>query len=209
MKKIMLIALGVATLLAACATVNHYPLLLRYTPPSGNAPSWETLKAKVVTIAAFHDNRDVADPRLIGTRRRYNGVTIPFMSSAEPPAVEICRAAEAYLAHEGYAVREEMPQWDLHPQTVQGKWGDLVIGGAIEDFSIEAKSSLFRTVYECRLKLSVAVVDVRKKKDVVREKMELSSSYKTFAFRLQTAERMVNKLIAQAIEGTLGNIDKK
>jgi hypothetical protein len=209
MKKIMLIALGVATLLAGCATVTHYPLLLRYTPPAGIAPSRETLTAKVVTIAAFHDNRDVADSRFIGTRRTYNGVTIPFMSSAEPPAVEISRAAEAYLAHEGYAVREEMPQWDLQPQTVQGKWGDLVIGGAIEDFSIEAKSSLFRTVYECRLKLSVAVADVRKKKDIVRDNMELSSSYKTFAFRLLTAERMANKLIAQAIEGALGNIEKK
>jgi hypothetical protein len=205
----MLIALGVAALLPACATMNQYPIPLRYTPPAGYAQPWEKLTAKVVTVAAFHDNRDVADPRFIGTRRTYNGVTIPFISSAEQPAVEISRAAKAYLAHEGYTVREETPQWDLHPQTVQGQWGNWVIGGAIEDFSIEAKSSLLRTVYECRLKLSVAVVDVRKKKDVVRDNMELSSSYKTFAFRPQTAERMVNKLIAQAIEGALADIEKK
>jgi hypothetical protein len=209
MKKIVLIALSVAALLAACATVTQYPIQLRYTPSQGQARIRAKFKTKVITVAAFQDKRDVADPRVIGTRRTYNGIVIPFMSSGEQPAVEISRAAQVYLAHEGCAVREESPPWDLQLQTVQGEWGDWVIGGAIEDLSVEAKSSFFRTVYECRLKLRVAVVDVRERKDIVRETIELSSSYKTFAFRLQTAERMVNKLIAQAVEGTLTEIEKK
>jgi hypothetical protein len=163
----------------------------------------------VITVTAFHDNRDVPDPRTIGTRVTFNGIAIPFISQEEQPAVEIDRAVKTYLTHEGYAVREETPQWDLNPRTVQGEWGDRVIGGAIENLSIEARSSFFRTIYECRLRLQVVAVDGRKKKDIVRETMELSSSYKTFAFRLQTAERMVHKLIAQAIEGALADIEKK
>jgi hypothetical protein len=209
MKKIGLIALGVSALLAACATITQYPIQLRYTPPEGRARVQEKLKARVITVTAFHDKRDVADPHTIGTRVTYKGITIPFISQKEQPAVEIDHAVKTYLSHEGYTVREETPQWDLNPQTVQGEWGDWVIGGAIENLSVEARSSLFRTVYECRFKLKVVAVGVREKKDIVRETIELSSSYKTFAFRLQSAERMVNKLIAQAIEGALAEIEKK
>jgi hypothetical protein len=209
MQKIGLIALTGAALVAACAAITPYPLNLRYTPPAGRAQIQEQPKSRVVTVAAFHDERAVADPRIIGRRMTYKGLAIPFVASDAQPVVEISRAMQASLAHEGYTVRDETPQWDLNPQTVQRAWGDWVVGGAIEDISLEAKSSLFRTVYECRLKLRVVAVDVRQNKHMVRGNIELSSSYTTFAFRLQTAERMIDKLIAQAVEAALADIEKK
>jgi hypothetical protein len=209
MNKIGFIAMGVVTLLFACAPITQYPIQLRYVPQEEHAQTKEKLKAKVITVAAFRDKRGMADPRAIGMRVKCNGKKIPFLTSEERADVEITQAMKGYLSQKGYTVREETPQWDLNSQTAQQEWGNWVIGGAIEEFSVEVKSSFLRTVYECTLKLRVAATDVRKKKEMFQETIELSSSYKTFGFRLETAERMVNKLIAKAVESALADIEKR
>jgi hypothetical protein len=152
---------------------------------------------------------DRADLHTIGLRTKPNGITIPFTYSGERPEVMIAQVVRLSLFQKGYQVRPEIPQWDLNPQTAQQGWGDWVMGGAIEGLSVEAKSSILRTVYECTLKLKVVVADVRDKEGIVQQTEELSSSYRTFFFRSSTAERMVNKLIAQAIESSLADIEKR
>jgi hypothetical protein len=204
-----LITMGVVAFLFACAPITQYPIQLRYVPQEGYTQIKEKPQAKVITVAAFYDKRDMADLHAIGLRTKPNGITIPFTYSGEKPEVMIAQALSQALFQKGYEVRPGTPQWDLNPQTVQQEWGDWVIGGAIEGLSLEAKSSILRTFYECTLKLRVVVADAREKKEMFQETLALSSSYKTVGFRQQTAERMVNKLIAQAIEGTLAGIEKR
>jgi hypothetical protein len=165
-------------------------------------------QAKVITIAAFYDRRDIANLYTIGLRIKHNGITIPFTYWGERPEVMIAQAVRLTLFHQGYQVWPGTPQWDLNPQTVQEAWGEWVVGGAIEDLSIEAKSSILRTIYTCTFKLRVAAANGRQKESILQQTVELSSSYTTAVFRSSTAERMFNKIIAQAIESSVADIEK-
>jgi hypothetical protein len=209
MKKNAYIAMGAVVFLFACAPITQYPIQLRYIPSAAGYVRIEKLQTKVITVASFHDQRGIADPHNIGMRIKSNGINIPFITVGERADVETTQAMKGSLLQKGYTVREETPQWDLNPQTVKQEWGDWVIGGNIEKFNIEVKSSVLRTLYECTLKLRVAVVDARQKKEILQETMELSSSYKTVGFRLKIADRMVNKLISRAVESTLVDIEKR
>lgn len=165
------------------------------------------LKEKVVTVAKFADNRGVTDPRIIGTRVDSEGKEIPFVSSKGRLAANVTKAFKAYFFNRGYTVRGESPDWDLNPQNSSPKWGDLVVGGSIEELSVEVKTYV-RTHYECKIKLRVVIADVKEKRNLYTEKIELSSSYKGAVFRLKTAERMINDILAEAIERTLADLDK-
>jgi hypothetical protein len=178
MKKITFISMIGVVFLSACAPITQYPIQLRYAPSPGYRRI-EKLQSKVITVASFYDKRGIADPHNIGMRIKSNGINIPFITVGERTDTETTQAMKGSLLQKGYTVREETPQWDLNPQTVRQEWGDWVIGGTIEKFNTEVKSSFFKTFYECTLKLRVVVVDVLEKKEMLQETIELSSSYKT------------------------------
>ncbi|MBW2038344.1 MAG: hypothetical protein JRI46_01920 [Deltaproteobacteria bacterium] len=207
MKKMGLITMGVAALLLACATVSTYPIHLRYVPEKEPPQVSTELRGKVITVTTFGDNRGVADLRTIGTRVDSEGKETPFVSSREAPSANVTKAFKTYLFKKGYTVRGETPGWGLDSQTISPEWGGWVIGGSLEELSVEVKSYV-RTFYECKLKLRVVVADVKEKKVRYNQTIELSSSYKTVTFRLKTAERMINKLLAEAIERTLVDLEK-
>jgi hypothetical protein len=208
MKTIGLIATGIAALLFACAPITQYPIHLRYAP-EGEGPQAKTeLKGHVVTVARFIDNRGMDDSTIIGTRTKSNRKTVPFVSLQGEPSDNITEAVETYLFAKGYTVRGETPQWNFELHTIEPRWGDWVIGGSIEQLSVEVKSHV-RTVYECRLSLRVVIASIKSKKIIREHPINLSSSYTTVSFRATTAERMINKLIAQAIEHTLEDLEKQ
>ena len=208
MKKIGFTAIAAVVLLFACAPVTRYPIHLSYTP-EGEGPQTQTaLKGHVVTVARFIDKRGMDDSMVIGTRTKRNRKTVPFVSSEGEPAANITEAVKTYLFERGYTVRGETPSWDLEMHTIKPRWGDWVIGGEIEQLSVEATSHV-RTVYDCTLVLKVAIARIEDTKTIREHTINLSSSYTTVFFQTATAERMVNKLIAQAIEQTLENLEKQ
>ncbi len=208
MNKIGLTVMAAAVLLFACAPVTHYPIHVRYAP-EGEGPQAQTaLTGQVVTVAKFIDKRGLDDLTIIGTRTKRNRKTVPFVSSQGEPAANITEAVETYLLTKGYTVRGETPQWDLELSTIEPRWGNWVIGGAIEQLSVEVTSHV-RTVYECTLTLRVVVASIQDTKTIREHQINLSSSYTTAIFRATTAERMINKLIAQAIEHTLEDLEKQ
>jgi hypothetical protein len=207
MKRIAFITIGAAVVLCSCAPITQYPIQLRFIPNAGYTQ--EKPQTKVITVAAFRDTRGITDPRDIGMRIKSDGIKIPFVTVGERTDVETTQAMKGYLLQKGYTVREETPQWDLNSQNVRQDWGDWVIGGTIDNFTLTVKSSFFKTFYEGTLKLKVVVVDVRQKREMLQETIELSSSYKTVAFRLETADRIINKLIARAVESALTNMEKR
>jgi hypothetical protein len=208
MKKIGFTAIAAVVLLFACAPVTRYPIHMRYAPEREGPQAQTALKGHVVTVARFIDKRGLADPTVIGTRTKRNRKTVPFVSSEGEPAANITEAVKTYLFERGYTVRGETPQWDLALHTIKPRWGDWVIGGAIEQLSVEVTSHV-RTVYECTLVLKVAIARIEDAKTIREHTINLSSSYTTVFFQATTAERMVNKLIAQAIEHTLEDLEKQ
>jgi hypothetical protein len=208
MHKIGLIAMAVVVLVFACAPKTHYPIHVRYTPEEAGPQTKTALTGHMVTVARFIDERGLDDPTIIGTRTKRNRKTVPFVSSQGEPAAKITEAVETYLFNKGYTIRGENPRWDRELHTIDPRWGDWVIGGAIEQLSVEVASTV-RTVYECTLVLKVAIARIEDKKTIREHTINLSSSYTTGIFRSTTAERMINKLIAQAIEQTLEDLEKQ
>jgi hypothetical protein len=208
MKTIGLIATGIAALLLACTPITQYPIYLHYAPEKEGPQAKTELKRHVVTVARFIDNRVLEDPRIIGTRTKRNRKTVPFVALQGEPSNTITEAAETYLFTKGYTVRGETPQWNLELHTIEPRWGDWVIGGSIEQLSLEVKSHV-RTVYECTLSLRVVIASIKGKETIREHPINLSSSYTTVGFRATTAEQMINKLIAQAIERTLEDLEKQ
>lgn len=208
MNKIGLIAMAVVVFVFACAPKTHYPIQVHDAPQGGEPPAKTAPTGHMVTVASFIDTRGLDDPMIIGTRTKRNRKTVPFVSSQGEPSDNITEAVKTYLFSRGYTVRGETPRWNRELHTIDPRWGDWVIGGSIEQLSVEVASTV-RTVYACTLVLKVAIASIKDEKTIREHTVNLSSSYTTAIFRTTTAERMINKLIAQAIEHTLEDLEKQ
>jgi hypothetical protein len=209
MKTISIIALAVVVLLFACTPVTQYPIHLRYAPEEeGPQPSAE-FKEHVVTVTTLRDNRSVSDREILGQWVDNEDKVIPFVSSHGSPATSVTRAFEAFLSQRGYTVRGEPRSWDLDPQSISPEWGDWVIGGTIEELSVEARTEGVKVIYDYKLKLTVVVADVTEGKNKYEDTLASSASHERAAFSPTAAERKINKMLTEAVERMLDHIEKK
>lgn len=209
MKTIGLITTGIATLLFACTPITQYPIHLRYAPEGERPQTKAGLKEVVITITTFRDNRGVTNQEILGQWVDNEDKVIPFVSSQGSPATSITKAFETYLSQRGYTVRREPQSWDLKPQSISPGWGDWVIGGSIEELSVEARAQGVRIIYNFKLKLMVVVADVAGGKNKYEDTLESSSSYERAAFFSTAAERKINSMLTEAVERMLADIEKK
>jgi len=213
MKKIMQrigwMAIGAAVFTFACAPITHYPIHLRYTPEGTVPPASAEHTGNVITVTAFADNRDVADPTILGQWVDNDEEVTPFVSSQGDPAANVARAFETYLFQKGYTVRRVHEGWDLRPATIRPGWGDLVIGGAIEELSVDARAEGIKVIYDCKLTLTVGVGDVTEQKGIYENTVELSFSYERVNFSRAFAEKKTNKMLTTAVEQALDDLEKK
>jgi hypothetical protein len=213
MKKIMhtigWMAIGAAVFTFACAPTTQYPIHLRYAPEGNVPPASAERLGNVVTVTAFADNRDVSDQKLLGQWVDNDDKVIPFVSSKGNPATNVTRTVETHLSQKGYTVRGEPGGWDLRPETIRPGWGDLVVGGSIEELSVNARAEGIRIIYECKLQLLVGVADVKARKSIYEDTVELSFSYDRVTFSRAFAERKTNKMLTKAVEQALDDMEKE
>lgn len=209
MKKIVWIVMGAAIFTFACAPITHYPIHLRYTPEGNVPPASAEHKGKVITVTAFADNRDVPDQTTLGQWVDNEGKVIPFVSSKGDPATNVARAFETYLSRKGYAVQRKHEGWNLRPETIRSGWGDLVLGGAIEELSVNARAKGIKVIYDCKLKLIVGVGDVNERKSIYKNTVELSFSYERVRFSRAFAEQKTNKMLTKVVAQALEEMEKE
>jgi len=213
MKKIMhtigCMIIGAALFTFACAPITQYPIHLRYAPEGKVPPASAERLVNVVTVTAFADNRDVSDPEILGQWVDNDDKVTPFVSSKGNPATNVAQAFETCLSQKGYTVRGEAGGWDLRPETIRPGWGDLVIGGSIEELSVNARAEGIRIIYECKLKLIVGVADAKARKSIYEDTVELSFSYERVTFSRAFAEQKTNKMLTKAVEQALDDMEKK
>jgi hypothetical protein len=197
-RKLMCVMLLLA--LASCAGFSRYPIDLSYQPMAGRA----TAEKGTVTVVLFNDKRDVADKKVIGMK---DGET-KFISLGEGPASGVSDAVRAYLQSRGYTVNKVYEAWDGTAQSLRPEWGDMVVGGDIEDLDITVNSAFPKTKYRCSLKLRVIMADAKTKTILNKEKIESSLSYDTVYFSRDKAEELMNSTLADALEKTLNKIGK-
>jgi hypothetical protein len=149
MKKLFYIVLLFA--LASCASTSPYTLDLAYQPTAPRA----TIEEGTLTVVLFNDKRDVADKTLIGMKDDEE----KFVSFSYGPARAVSDAVGAYLQNRGYIVHTLYEAWDGTAQSLKPEWGDMVIGGNIEDLHITVTSAFPKTKYRCSVKLRVIMAD--------------------------------------------------
>jgi hypothetical protein len=198
MKKMFYIVLLFA--LASCAGASPYTIDLSYQPTARKA----TAEKGTVTVVLFNDKRDVTDKTLIGMKDDEER----FVSFSYGAARAVSDAVGAYLQSRGYTVNRVNEAWDGTAQSSRPEWGDLVVGGDIEDLNITVTSAFPKTEYRGSVKLRVIMADPKTKTILQKEKVESSSSYVTVYFSRDKAEELINSTLADAMEKTLDKIGK-
>ncbi len=156
-----------------------------------------------MTVALFNDKRVVMDRRFLGKKDN----EINFISLPEAPAAAIAVAFQTYLENRGYTATRVTDVWDGTSNSTIPGWGDMVIGGFIEDFAITVNSDLLQTEYTCKVKLVVIFADPRKQAITHQERIEATTSLVTVAFSLDQAQELMNNILAEVVEKSLADIN--
>lgn len=199
MRKIIYVFLLITV--ASCASVSNYPIDLSYQPKS----HVEGVKKGTVTIALFNDKRAVSDKRFIGIEENDK---IRFISLVGEPSSAVSNAFATYLESSGYTAAMSNEMWDGSVQLLKPEWGDMVVGGGIENFDITVTGGFPKIKYICSVKLYVTMADPKTKAILHQERVEASSSYETLNFSRDKAEEEINKALAEVVEKSLGEINK-
>ncbi len=196
MRKLFYAVLLVA--LASCV-VSRYPIDLSYQAKSPKGAG----KKGTVAVSLFNDKRDVAQKNVIGMKDD----EARFVSLIEGPAPQVSDAFRSYLENRGYTVVRLNEAWDGTAESLKPQWGDMVVGGDIEDLNITVISAFPKTEYKCRVKLNVVIADPKTGAILQKQRVESSQSYVTVYFSRDKAEELINSTLAEAMEKALDKID--
>lgn len=194
MKKLVCLLL-LAALPLACAGVSTYYLDLAYKPQPGALAA----KKGSVTVALFRDKRLIAGTRVVGLKENKT----PLALKDDPPAV-VADAIRSYFESRGYSVTRVNEAWDGAIESLKPEWGDLVVGGDIENLDINVTSTLATTEYACAVKLHVRMADPQTKTILHQERVESTSSFVSVFFSRDKAQELLNVALASSLEKTLG-----
>lgn len=187
--------------ITSCAGTPNYPINLSYTPTK----QYKKTGKGTIAVAMLEDKRAVNNKRIIGIKDNES----QFISLIGDPADAFTAAFKTILLEKGYAVNKLNVFWDGAVQTIKPSWGDVLIGGYLEDFSISAKSSGFlKTEYICLIKFYLIIADANSLEIKHRERFEVSTSYVTINFSREKAEELINSAMSDTIERVLAVTEK-
>lgn len=187
-------------LLAACATVSNYPLNLSYQPQSPRPGDGKG----TIAVALLSDKRLVTDKRVIGSREG----DAPFIVLLDEPSTALAKGFARHLEARGYTVKQLNEVWDGSTGALHPDWGDLAVGGTIEEFSIVVRGDLVKAEYVCTVRLNLTFAAPRTKEIRHRERTEVSTSYTTVGFSRERAEALANKALTEAVERALADVPR-
>jgi hypothetical protein len=199
-KATVVVFLFLASYMASCASTANYPITLYYQP----FKQYEKTGGPSVTVALLSDKRPVADKRAIGTKE--NGG--PFIALIDEPAAAISKGFAVFLENRGWKVNKVNEAWDGNLQSINPNWGDIVVGGTLNDLTLNVKGNLIKTEYACSVKFTLSIADAKSRELLHKEKFEVSSSYVTVPFSRGKAEELINKELSDAVERGLADIGK-
>ncbi len=196
----IIVSLFLASSLASCAGTLNYPITLSYQP----LKQYEKTGGIRVAVALLSDKRQVADKRVIGKDEE----STPFISLLGEPAEALSRGFASYLENRGYTVSVTNEAWDGSLQSLNPAWGNIVIGGTLDDIALNVTGNLVKTEYRCSLKFTLCIGDAKSRELLHKEQFEVSSSYVTVAFSREKAEELINSALSEAVERGLADINK-
>ena len=190
----------------SCATSGSYRLDVRYTPQTEPKTADSSMQQHMITVAQFNDARNALDKSIIGKRIHADGSELKAVSKKMQPTAEVVGTAfkDAFFKN-GYTVFGGLPDWDGNERTLQKGWGNLVVGGFIEELDVVCSTGFLSATYETKVKLRVVFGEVQHKRILFTTTLESSSSYKHFYFSQARMEQEINNALSLAIEKMFAN----
>ena len=106
-----------------------------------------------------------------------------------------------YLFKSAYKISNDIPVWDLKAETISKDWGEILIGGNIDDLEIVCEKSFPVKTYQAKIKLTFVFANVPDKKIFYRSSVENSNSLKDVSFSEKLLEKQINAVLSDALEG--------
>jgi hypothetical protein len=188
---------------AGCTSVPLYTINLRYEPAKAPPVAEEAVKKLALTVANFRDGRTIDDPVKIGHVLKPDGRKIYVLPEKVKAAEAVAAGVRDHFYRAGYSVSGMKPEWDLREETIDGRWGDIMIGGVINKLEVICDDSQplspVRT-YSAVVNLGIIFADVAGKRIVYKTSAEGSASLKDVSFSIDKLENQLNGVLTDVIE---------
>jgi hypothetical protein len=184
--------------LLACAP-SLYSVNLKYDPPKGAIPAMGTGQKFIITVATFHDARPGSDDLRIGRVITQTGNLSTVIPKNMKPAVAVSTMTKEMLVASGYQVSVARPSWDLQEDAIKKDWGQIVVGGSIEEFEIVCRDNIVVKKYDSRVKLNFVFADAQHKRIIYRTTTASENSLE----HVQFSEEMLGKQISEALSDAI------
>jgi hypothetical protein len=153
-----------------------------------------------VTTASFEDMRKTQDKMMIGKVIKLNGGQIPVAPKYRTPQDAIALGFKEYFSKSGFTVSGERPFWNLQESSIQSQWGDVVVGGSIDELEVICRDELPTKKYQTTVKLTVFFADVQKRQILLKTSAQSSASLEHVFFSEEKMQQLLNETLSDAIE---------
>ena len=192
-------------LLFSCAPVNLYTINMHYRPSETAAAGADDNGNIQLTVARFIDARNIQDKMLIGRVVLPDGGTIPVLPKYSKPVDTVTAGIREYLSAAGHSLSPEIPIWDLSSDSIEKRWGPILIGGTIDKLEIVCHKDGVKKNYQADVKLTLVFADVRNARIFRKMEIETSPSLVHVRFSEKILEEQINKALSDSIEKVFGS----
>jgi len=194
--------------LTGCVTPDIYHVALKYEPTSPPIKVSTALSSRLIAVATFIDEREIDDTVKIGHVLRPGGKRFHVLPERMLPRESVAESVADFFRRLGCKVASTHPSWDLKETTIDSSWGDLLVGGTIEQLDVVCDDSSYVNPvksYQARVRLTMTIADGKTKKILHRTQGEATSTLKDITFSEEKLAQQINTALSQVIEQLLAD----
>jgi len=198
-KLIVLLLFLVFLVLSACGASRTYLVDINYVP---QIPPTLKVEPTTVAVAPFMDGRSHGND--VGIRNKLDGSFDRYTTAPATVGEAIRKAVERFLRGNDLKT-VNIETWDLRPESLSQMETDMVVGGEISRFWVQADSMAGRTIIKTDIELTIYVGMPREGK-VLSQKMQLSREITHIIFSSEKLEEMLNESLSDVIESAFAEL---
>jgi hypothetical protein len=195
----------VILLLVGCAPAL-YSIDMKYMPAVSDRKVETVDHPGTITVAAFEDLRKMDEDMKIGKVIKSDGQTIPVFPKHVKPIQAVTTPFKDFFREAGYEVSTKSPLWDLKEASIMKEWGDILVGGSIDELDVTCAEALTSKKYTANVKLTVLFANTKSGKIFHTVTVESRASLDHILFSEEYLEQQINKALSGAIEQVTGDV---
>lgn len=187
-------------LFLSCSSVSVYNVNLNYEPTRQASKPDINLNRIVFTVAEFNDLRNMENKSIVGKVVESKGREIPIVSLEKRPSYAFAGAVKDAFFRSGLTVAGEIPKWDNREDSIEKKWGRIIIGGNIQELELIVKDGIATKSYEAKANVKIMIGDVKKSRIFYIPTYESANTVTDITFSEEKAQKNINGVISTVID---------